>query len=187
MMEEQGTVVARKEGIAKVEIAQKEACSSCAARTVCNPGGTGKIYVDAANNLNADVGDTVKIEISSGISFAAGLLMFIFPIIFFVIGLVIFRMLTGSDGAGLGGGFAFLIISFFILKQINKKISGGKKFKPVIKQIVEKGDIFIDPVCGMEVHPIQNSHKLEFQGKIYYFCSQRCKEIFEKSPGEFAG
>lgn len=43
-----------------------------------------------------------------------------------------------------------------------------------------------DPVCGMDVEadtPYQATH----EGSRYYFCSDDCKEAFEKAPYQYAG
>jgi P-type Cu+ transporter len=42
-----------------------------------------------------------------------------------------------------------------------------------------------DPVCGMTVDPAKAAAKQEYQGNIYYFCSQRCAEKFAKEPHRF--
>ena len=39
-----------------------------------------------------------------------------------------------------------------------------------------------DPVCGMRVNPQTTSHHLELAGANYYFCSERCREIFKADP-----
>ncbi|MGC8593723.1 MAG: YHS domain-containing protein [Nitrososphaeria archaeon] len=38
----------------------------------------------------------------------------------------------------------------------------------------------IDPVCGMRVKDTE--HKVLYKGRIYYFCSSKCKEEFQKDP-----
>lgn len=43
----------------------------------------------------------------------------------------------------------------------------------------------IDPVCGMQVEQEKASGRSEYSGKAYYFCSQACKEQFEKEPLKF--
>jgi YHS domain-containing protein len=40
----------------------------------------------------------------------------------------------------------------------------------------------IDPVCGMSIDPRGARYKTVYKGKVYYFCSKRCLEAFEKSP-----
>lgn len=43
-----------------------------------------------------------------------------------------------------------------------------------------------DPVCGMQVDEKQAKAKAEHQGQTYYFCSDQCKQRFEKNPQQFA-
>ncbi|HEY8075380.1 MAG TPA: heavy metal translocating P-type ATPase, partial [Labilithrix sp.] len=38
--------------------------------------------------------------------------------------------------------------------------------------------IEIDPVCGMKVDPAASAHRLEADGRTFWFCSARCKECF---------
>ena len=42
-----------------------------------------------------------------------------------------------------------------------------------------------DPVCGMEVEPVEAAAKSAYQGEEVYFCSVKCKERFEASPVSF--
>ncbi|MEM2246098.1 MAG: YHS domain-containing protein [Thermofilum sp.] len=39
-----------------------------------------------------------------------------------------------------------------------------------------------DPVCGMEVDTDRTPHKAVYKGKVYYFCSARCRREFEANP-----
>jgi Cu+-exporting ATPase len=43
-----------------------------------------------------------------------------------------------------------------------------------------------DPVCGMEVDEKTATHKSEYQGKTFYFCSPGCKKSFDKEPAKYA-
>ena len=43
-----------------------------------------------------------------------------------------------------------------------------------------------DPVCNMEVNEQSAQAQSKFQGQNYYFCSQECKEKFDKEPGQYA-
>ncbi len=42
-----------------------------------------------------------------------------------------------------------------------------------------------DPVCGMDVDTSKTRYKSIYKGKIYYFCSERCKKEFEADPEYF--
>lgn len=42
-----------------------------------------------------------------------------------------------------------------------------------------------DPVCGMPVDEKTAAAKSEHQGKTVYFCSQQCKQKFDRNPEQF--
>ncbi len=47
-------------------------------------------------------------------------------------------------------------------------------------------NVEIDPVCGMEVDPADAAGHSEFEDRVYYFCSPKCKEKFDLGPGDYA-
>jgi P-type Cu+ transporter len=42
-----------------------------------------------------------------------------------------------------------------------------------------------DPVCGMTVDPGKSSHKADYDGKIYHFCSAACQAKFTDDPPRY--
>lgn len=42
-----------------------------------------------------------------------------------------------------------------------------------------------DPVCGMEVDERTAAGRSEYQGQAYYFCSEACKQQFDKEPEKY--
>jgi YHS domain-containing protein len=40
----------------------------------------------------------------------------------------------------------------------------------------------LDPVCKSEVNPMSAEAQAEYDGVVFYFCSQTCKEQFEREP-----
>ena len=44
----------------------------------------------------------------------------------------------------------------------------------------------IDPVCGMNVDETDSELQTQYAGQTYSFCSQKCKDEFEKKPEQFA-
>ncbi len=40
----------------------------------------------------------------------------------------------------------------------------------------------VDPVCGMRVDPTKAVYKTLYRGRVYYFCSRRCRDLFERNP-----
>ncbi len=44
-----------------------------------------------------------------------------------------------------------------------------------------------DPVCGMEINMENAEERSEYQGEIFYFCSDQCRNKFDEDPGRFIG
>jgi len=42
-----------------------------------------------------------------------------------------------------------------------------------------------DPACGMEVDPLESTVTVEYGGRLYSFCSEGCREQFEKDPEQY--
>jgi YHS domain-containing protein len=42
-----------------------------------------------------------------------------------------------------------------------------------------------DPVCGMEIEPKDAAGTSDYQGQKYYFCSEHCKQAFDKEPQKY--
>jgi YHS domain-containing protein len=43
-----------------------------------------------------------------------------------------------------------------------------------------------DPVCGKTV-PTQKAKSAVYEGSVYYFCSNECRERFEAAPQDYLG
>lgn len=42
-----------------------------------------------------------------------------------------------------------------------------------------------DPVCKMKIKKPDAVSTSEYEGKLYYFCSQKCKDEFEKNSVKY--
>ncbi len=42
-----------------------------------------------------------------------------------------------------------------------------------------------DPVCHKKIDKEKSKHKILYQRKFYYFCSDRCQQEFEKNPKKY--
>ena len=51
---------------------------------------------------------------------------------------------------------------------------------------VSDSDVAADPVCGMVIKKVNAKGLQEYKGHRYYFCSEKCGELFAASPGRFA-
>jgi Cu+-exporting ATPase len=50
---------------------------------------------------------------------------------------------------------------------------------------LEKNSMTTDPVCGMKVDENNAPAHSELGGKKYSFCSQQCKDKFDRSPEQY--
>ncbi len=46
-------------------------------------------------------------------------------------------------------------------------------------------EMAIDPVCKMEVSPLDAAATYEYEGKKYYFCAPGCKTAFAREPQKY--
>ncbi len=45
----------------------------------------------------------------------------------------------------------------------------------------------IDPVCKMNLEPAKAAAKVDYNGQMYYFCSESCHKAFTEAPQKYAG
>ena len=50
---------------------------------------------------------------------------------------------------------------------------------------INKDQQYKDPVCGMDVTPDDAEAAISFEGRKLYFCSDECREEFEKDPEQY--
>jgi Cu+-exporting ATPase len=43
-----------------------------------------------------------------------------------------------------------------------------------------------DVVCGMQVDPAHAAGTSTYNGKTFYFCSNKCKSKFDAAPSQYA-
>lgn len=43
----------------------------------------------------------------------------------------------------------------------------------------------IDPVCGMEIRPVDAAATEEHDGRTFYFCSESCHQAFLADPHRY--
>lgn len=55
------------------------------------------------------------------------------------------------------------------------------------KEELTDSDVYINPVCGIEVSKSKALHILEHKGEKVYFCCDGCKILFEKDPDRYFG
>jgi Cu2+-exporting ATPase len=60
-----------------------------------------------------------------------------------------------------------------------------RKYEPKAPEFLEERRTVRDPVCGMELLPEEAYSKIETEGQVLYFCSEKCESEFKKNPGKY--
>ncbi len=140
-MEEKGRIIEVEGSLARVEIERKSACGTCRA---CTLGMGNTMITEAENPLGAKIGQRVRLEISSWEVLKGAFLIYILPLLFLILGLVLgititnrYGLAESSQTVGLILGLAFLVLSFIPLWRHSKRIKDRSAYRSRIVQIIE--------------------------------------------------
>lgn len=131
-MKQTGIVESVIGGDAKVRIRRESSCGgNCASCAGC---GMNTVVVTAQNKAGAKAGDTVELEMPSRNVLCAALLVYIVPLIFFIIGDVIFNSIFHNEIAALCGGIIAAAVIYAAIIRRSKK--NRDKYRLVIEKTV---------------------------------------------------
>ena len=60
-----------------------------------------------------------------------------------------------------------------------------RKYEPKGVESMVKKELVTDPVCGMKIELETAYSKIEYEGRVVYFCSKHCEEEFKKKPRKY--
>jgi len=145
MMEEQGIVIKLTGASALIKTRQSSACEGCASKKSCSSGqgAADEAFIEADNPIGAKVGDNVVFAIGTGSVLKAGALLYLVPILSFILGVVIGQsgvvtaILPGQNPDLLSGvlGAAFLALAFIGLKVYSAFLDKNKSFRPKVLRV----------------------------------------------------
>jgi sigma-E factor negative regulatory protein RseC len=123
MPTEEGIVKEIKRKKAMVLVTKTSACDHCGSRGSCHIMSDREMFVEVANDLNAKVGDLVRLQVPSGSLLKLSLLVYFLPVVLLIIGayvggawaesLDLQPTLASIIGAGLAMGVAFYVLRWF--------------------------------------------------------------------------
>lgn len=120
-MTEYGQVVEIKNNIAYVKFRRTSACGSCKACGMLS--GQNEIVVEVANDLNANIGDLVEVNIKMQKAIKASAIAYVFPLIMLIVGVFFGWLLTdvwhvfeNADMTMALSAIIFVLLSFLLLK-----------------------------------------------------------------------
>ena len=136
-MEETGTVIEVMDRTALISTQAKGVCHSCSARGICHLGGQkGTMEVEAWNRLGAAVGDRVQVRISGRSTLTAAFLLYLVPLLGFLLGVLIGESLTGDQVWAVVIGLAFLAVIYGVIRLLDRRIGRAAGMRPEIVSIL---------------------------------------------------
>lgn len=139
-MQEIGEILEIKENKVVVEIARHSACEKCTQHcALATDKELAKFIVEVDNKLPAKIGQLVKIEMAEKPLIIATIIIYLLPLISLILGYYSFTyIIVETELAGIIGSVIFFIISFFLIKFLDKRILAKEKLKPHIKEIIPR-------------------------------------------------
>ncbi len=141
-MREVGLVVDTEANSAYVQIDRRSACGNCKA---CGLGTTDEksIVVQAINEIKANKGDIVELDLESPDVLLAAFIIYGIPMISLILGIFVAygiqRLINyDSEIIMLITGLVFMLVSFIIIKINEPKIKSSKRFSSTVVEIKGK-------------------------------------------------
>ena len=128
--------------VVRVEIEAKEACQHCSSRSICSPlGDNRRMVTEAINTKGARPGDIVRLKMEPKSTVGAALLLYVLPVLTLLLGYMLGVSFLGEEIHGIVAGIGALVFSFALLRLLNPFLAKGRRFQPVVFEIVKKGDV----------------------------------------------
>ena len=142
MATEEGIVTKISDETTWVTTTKTAACESCSSRKSCHTmGGGTEMEVEVINRAGASVGDRVVLNFSTSSLLKASFLLYVFPILFLVLG-----ALVGNETAAKFNlnnslfsaitGFLFFGISILFVKAKGNRMAKKDNYRPSILRIL---------------------------------------------------
>jgi len=143
MIKEKGFIEEVVGDKAMIRVMKTGACSSCSEKGSCHMrlGGEKPIIIDVDNHLGAKPGDYVELTIPRNSLLKLSFAVYFLPVLAFVLAAVIgaewgHLANMSSDAASVVFGGSVLVVSFLILKRVDRRIRKKGKYYPTMTRIV---------------------------------------------------
>ncbi|MCL4493094.1 MAG: SoxR reducing system RseC family protein [Nitrospirae bacterium] len=118
-------------------------CEACPGSSLCKTMGGDEAVVEAVNQANARIGDTVRVSFKPYTYLKGTALIYGIPSLMLIAGAVIGKEYISKFFAGLDPdimsaicGFGLFAVSFLILKLWSGRFEGKKEYMPVVEEIL---------------------------------------------------
>ena len=142
-MTEIGEVVSYKGSTVELRLVESEHCRSCPSSGGCHAsmdlGISGERRLEAQSRFKTRPGDRVEVVIPENKRLAAGLVVFVLPVLLALVGAVLGSLIAPgniSTGIGAGVGLALGILGAVIIDRVMDRRTS---LRPQVTRIVERG------------------------------------------------
>jgi sigma-E factor negative regulatory protein RseC len=143
MSKEKGVIEEVVGGVAMIRVVRTGACAGCSERGACHMriGGEKPMIIDVDNHLGARAGDWVELSMPAQSLMKITFMVYFLPILAFVLAAAIGSEVghlfhLTSDLGSVVFGVAALLISFFLLRRLNRNIRKSGRYYPRMTRIV---------------------------------------------------
>ncbi|MGB9866457.1 MAG: SoxR reducing system RseC family protein [Bacillota bacterium] len=140
-MREGGVVREVRDGVAVVALKRTEQCGHCGRCGAFTASGPEEILVEAVNRVQANVGDAVQLEMPAGTVYRAAFMLYGLPLIFGVCGYMFGKLVAGTDGGGLLGALALMVLSYLVIRYWDRRVAGTGELMPVVVNVIGRGEV----------------------------------------------
>ncbi len=145
LLREVGRVTELSGSMAKVVVKRSSSCENCGA---CGMGSRQEMQFMLKNDIGAQVGDQVVIEMRSKALYKAAFVVYTIPLVAMILGFILGQSIgisrrMGNDQAeltGIGTGFLFLVLAFFTLRWLDRLQGFGSELQPQLVAVVGGDD-----------------------------------------------
>lgn len=141
-MREKAIVVSKNGNKAEVEVIRTSACAKCRA---CSLGSEKKVIkVWVQNDVNANVGQVVEIEIENRALISATFIMYVIPLVSFLLGVILGLNFANTlniaweEPFSLLTGLLFMSLAFLAIYLNNKRFEKSRMFTSRIVNILDE-------------------------------------------------
>lgn len=142
-MNQFGQVLRVKDNMAEIRVKKHSSCKNCGCCGILSDIEGQEVTLEVENPVGARVGQIVRISAEAKRVILASLVIYVFPVIALVVAMYFtqeaaFTMGYGESAEilGIGGGLGAMVLAFFLIRLLDRKVSQSQEFKPVITEVV---------------------------------------------------
>ena len=122
-----GRVLSAQDGMLRICFQKPSSCEGCKG---C--GSAAESQITLAGPAAASEGDTVLVRVPDKSLLLSAFIVYVLPLCVFLMGLIVGKLLSGSDTVSVISALAGLLISYFILRKIDRK----KAYTPTVISVI---------------------------------------------------